>query len=86
MSLRKKSAAKAARNVHSVYGEDCVNERICRSCFAKHTNFTLEDEDRIGRPVEFNNKLHEKTLKKSCIIGNKTELSKKKHLAVDNEP
>ena len=44
------SAAETARNIHSVYGEECVNERTCRRWFAKFRggDFTLKDEDRIG--------------------------------------
>ena len=55
------SAAKAARNIHSVYGKECVNKRTCRRWFAKFRSgdFTIEDEDRTRRPVEFDNKLLE---------------------------
>ncbi|XP_014768378.1 histone-lysine N-methyltransferase SETMAR-like [Octopus bimaculoides] len=50
------SAAEATRNIHSVYGEVCLNERSCRRWFAKFKNgdFSLKERPRIGRPVEFN--------------------------------
>ncbi|XP_013773352.1 histone-lysine N-methyltransferase SETMAR-like [Limulus polyphemus] len=48
-------AAEATRNIHSAYGEECLNEKTCRRWFAKFRsgNFSLEDEDRTRRPVEF---------------------------------
>ncbi|XP_013793901.1 histone-lysine N-methyltransferase SETMAR-like, partial [Limulus polyphemus] len=41
------------------YGEECLNEKTCRRWFAtfKNGNFSLEDEDRTGRPVEFDDML-----------------------------
>lgn len=64
------SAAEAARNIHSVYGEECVNERTCRRWFAKFRggDFTLEDEDRTGRPVEFDEKLLEAALEENPAL------------------
>ena len=64
------SAAEAARNIHSVYGEECVNERTCRRWFAKFKGgeFTLEDEDRTGRPVEFDEKLLEAALEENPAL------------------
>lgn len=50
-----KSAAKATQNIHSAYGEECLNERICRRWFTnfRSGNFSLENEDQTGHPVEF---------------------------------
>ncbi|XP_013793860.1 histone-lysine N-methyltransferase SETMAR-like [Limulus polyphemus] len=56
---KRNSAAKTTRNIHSAYGEECLNEKTCRRWFAKFRsgNFSLEDEDRTGRPVEFDDML-----------------------------
>ena len=61
------SAAETVRNIHSVYGEECVNERTCRRWFAKFRSgdFTLEDKDRTGRPVEFDGTLLEAALEEN---------------------
>ena len=64
------SAAETARNIHSVYGEECVNERTRRRWFAKFRSgdFTLEDEDRTGRPVEFDDMLLEAALEENPSV------------------
>ena len=65
------SAAKMARNVHSVYGEEYMNERTCRRWFAKFRSgdFTLEDADRTGHPVEFDDTLLEAALEENPSVG-----------------
>lgn len=64
------SAAEATRNIHSVYGKECLNERTCRRWFAKFRSgdFSLEDEDRTGRPVEFDDKLLEALLEENPAL------------------
>ena len=69
-SKKGNSAAETARNIHSVYGEECVNERTCRRWFAKFRSgdFILEDEDRTGRPVEFDDTLLEAALEENPSV------------------
>ena len=64
------SATETARNIHSVYGEEYVNERTCRRWFAKFRSedFTLEDDDRTGRPVEFDYMLLETALEENPCV------------------
>ena len=64
------SAAEMARNIHPVYREECVNERTCRRWFAKFRSgdLTLEDEDRTGRPVEFDGTLLEAALEENPSV------------------
>ena len=62
-------AAEMARNIHSVYGEECVNKRTYR-WFAKFRNgdFTLEDKDQTRHPVEFDNTLLEAALEENPSV------------------
>ena len=60
------TAAKAAREINLVYGENAMAERTVRKWFArfKEENFDLEDAPRSGRPTEIdegqlNQLLHE---------------------------
>ncbi|CAI9740340.1 Hypothetical predicted protein [Octopus vulgaris] len=67
---KRNSAAEATRNMHSVYGKECLNERTCRRWFAKFRSgdFSLEDEDRIGCPIEFDDKLLEALLEENPAL------------------
>lgn len=50
------SAALAHRNVVTVFGQESPSERTCRDWFAKFKSgdFSLEDNERSGRPPELN--------------------------------
>lgn len=52
---RGSSAAQAARNINSIYGNGFVAERTAQKWLArfKQNDFTLTDTPRSGRPVEF---------------------------------
>jgi len=49
-------AAEAEREICNVYGDNAVNESVCRKWFARFRfgNFNLEDAPRSGRPSEIN--------------------------------
>ena len=51
----KKSAAEAHRSLVEVYGDAALSERSCREWFQKFKNgeFDVEDKEREGRPVKF---------------------------------
>ena len=64
------SAAEAAKNIHSVYEKECVNEKTCCRWFAKFRtgDFTLEDEGRTERLVEFNDELLKAALEENPVL------------------
>ena len=64
------SATVAARNIRSVYGKECVNERTCERWFTKFRSgdFTLEDENRTARPLKFDDKHFEAVLDKNPAL------------------
>ena len=49
-----KNAARAAKNLRDVYGEEALKDRQCRNWFDKFRagDFSLKDEQRSGRPNE----------------------------------
>jgi histone-lysine N-methyltransferase SETMAR len=51
----KKKAAESHRILVEVYGEHALAERTCQKWFArfKSGNFDLEDEERAGAPLKF---------------------------------
>ncbi|RWR98918.1 Histone-lysine N-methyltransferase SETMAR-like protein, partial [Dinothrombium tinctorium] len=75
-------AAKAARDICAVYGEDAIAERTARDWYAKfkNGNFDLKDAPRSGRPVEFDEKrlnqlLHENSRQTTRELAEKMECS-----------
>ncbi|XP_014788132.1 histone-lysine N-methyltransferase SETMAR-like [Octopus bimaculoides] len=74
------SAAEVTRNIHSTYGEECPNERTCRSWIAKFGSegFSPENEARTGRPIEFDDKLLLAELEKHHTVSVE-ELANKLH-------
>lgn len=62
--------AEATRNIHSTYGDECLNQRTCRGWLAKFRskNFSLEDEERTGCPIEFDDKLLGASRKESLAL------------------
>ena len=49
-----KKATEAAKAICSVYGDDAVSVRVCQNWFSRfrEENFSLDDQDRSGRPPE----------------------------------
>ncbi|RWR98798.1 Histone-lysine N-methyltransferase SETMAR-like protein, partial [Dinothrombium tinctorium] len=75
-------AAKAARDIFAVYGEDAIAERTAHDWYAKfkNGNFDLKDEPRSDRPVEYDEKrlnqlLHENSRQTTRELAEKMECS-----------
>lgn len=57
-------------NMHSVYGEKCLNEKTCKRWFAKlrSGNFSLKREDQTWCPVELDDELFVPSLEENPAV------------------